>query len=368
MADAFPIPIADVISTLAELFRHKGNTAVVELLENANAEADLINFDNWDGGTYTWALRLAVPVSLFAHAEVGLPNLEKELLAKLSYISRTNPNHSLSEVTIAPIAPGAATIGARLRPSERQVRRLWPAKRFRLFVSHVSAHRVAVGQLKEALASRGITAFVAHDDIEPSLEWQAEIELSLRSMHALAAVLTPDFHASNWTDHELGWALGRGLMVFPVIYGAVPYGLAGKFQGVPGDFRSPGKTADGILRALLANEQTHPEMRRCLVPAFCDSTSYVMSLALSKVLLKLGDVTAEESAMIRQACVENKNIVDAYTVPAAMFEKFGKPPEPAAAASLDEDAGDASFSEFPQNFPECHSGEDQRAIAVGVGQ
>ena len=337
MADAFPIPIADVISTLAELFRHKGNTAVVELLENANAEADLINFDNWDGGTYTWALRLAVPVSLFAHAEVGLPNLEKELLAKLSYISRTNPNHSLSEVTIAPIAPGAATIGARLRPSERQVRRLWPAKRFRLFVSHVSAHRVAVGQLKEALASRGITAFVAHDDIEPSLEWQAEIELSLRSMHALAAVLTPDFHASNWTDHELGWALGRGLMVFPVIYGAVPYGLAGKFQGVPGDFRSPGKTADGILRALLANEQTHPEMRRCLVPAFCDSTSYVMSLALSKVLLKLGDVTAEEIAMIRQACVENKNIVDAYTVPAAMFEKFGKPPEPAAAASLDED-------------------------------
>jgi hypothetical protein len=126
-------------------------------------------------------------------------------------------------------------------------------------------------------------------------------------------------------------------MVFPVIYGAVPYGLAGKFQGVPGDFRNPGKTADGILRALLANEQTHPEMRRCLVPAFCASTSYVMSLALSKVLLKLGDVTAEEVAMIRQSCVENKNIVDAYTVPTAMFEKFGKPPEPAAAASLDED-------------------------------
>jgi hypothetical protein len=78
-------------------------------------------------------------------------------------------------------------------------------------------------------------------------------------------------------------------------------------------------------------------MRRCLVPAFCSATSYVMALALSKVLITLDKITSEEVAAIRRACVENKNIADAYTVPAVIYEKFGKPPEPATASSLDED-------------------------------
>src|SRR5439155_10900732 len=84
---------------------------------------------------------------------------------------------------------------------------------FRLFLSHVSEHKLLAGKLKDELLLRGISAFVAHEDIAPSLVWQNEIELALRSMHALAALLTPDFHASNWTDQEVGFALGKGILV-----------------------------------------------------------------------------------------------------------------------------------------------------------
>jgi hypothetical protein len=61
MADAvFPQPVAEVISTLAELFRHNGRGDVVELLKSATADVDLTDYDNWNGGTCTWATLLDI--------------------------------------------------------------------------------------------------------------------------------------------------------------------------------------------------------------------------------------------------------------------------------------------------------------------
>ena len=97
------------------------------------------------------------------------------------------------------------------------------------------------------LAYRGIAGFVAHEDIEPSLEWQAEIELGLRSMHALAAILTPEFHASNWTDQEVGCTGARQSWCCRCNM-ASPYGFRGKFQALKGNFKTGG-TADDPARA-----------------------------------------------------------------------------------------------------------------------
>ena len=334
MADAvFPLPVDEVISTLAELFRHQGRNDVVELLNTTNAGVDLTDYDNWNGGTCTWTLRLRVPVALFAAIEPSLAALEKEIVTRLRFIGRMHANHSLGEVTIIPLAPGAAAAGSRIQPSEHQMRRLWPAGRFRLFLSHTSKHKIAVAQLKVELSLRGIAAFVAHEDIEPSLKWQEEIELGLRSMHALAALLTPDFHASLWTDQELGWALGRGITIIPVRYGMDPYGPAGKYQGIPGDFANPKATATAILKALMKNELTHGEMRRTLVTAFCSSDSYVMTQVLCKEVTKLRDLSTEEIAALRRACTENKNVADAYNIADAIYAKFGG--RPAAAVQIE---------------------------------
>ena len=56
---------------------------------------------------------------------------------------------------------------------------------------------------------------------------------------ALSAFITHDFHASAWTDQEVGWAFGRGLLVVPVRLGADPYGFAGKVQGISGNLEKP---------------------------------------------------------------------------------------------------------------------------------
>lgn len=59
---AFPKSVVEVVTTLAEIFRNQRRSEVVELLESANATIEQIGYDNWNGGTYDWALRLDVPV------------------------------------------------------------------------------------------------------------------------------------------------------------------------------------------------------------------------------------------------------------------------------------------------------------------
>src|SRR5712671_5495799 len=160
---AFPKPVAEVVATLADIFRHQGQNELVQLLENSSAYFDAINFDNWNGGTTTWALRLEAPVPVWASVEPRLPTIEKDFLKKLSYFDRLHPNDPIGEVTISPIAPGKTAVGQRIAPSEVEVRRLWPENRFRLFISHVSTHKVAVSKLKEELEEFGISGFVAHE-------------------------------------------------------------------------------------------------------------------------------------------------------------------------------------------------------------
>ena len=322
----FPKPVGVVVATLAELFRHQGRTEVVELLESAHAYFDETDYDNWNGGTYTWALRLEIPVHIFAACEVRLTAIEKEISAKLSHFDRQYPNDHLGDVTISPVIAGALPLGQRMAPSDLEVRRLWADGRFRLFLSHVSKHKIAVSRVKELLSLCGVDAFVAHEDIEPSLEWQREIELALRSMHALAALVTPDFDQSNWTDQEVGWALGRGVPVVPVRLGADPYGLAGKFQGVSGTLEQPESFANAIVRTLLTNSQSCREMRRALVAAFAKATSFDMAEIVSRLLVTTTDVTDEERDVLWKACTENAYVVNAVGVADAIYAAVGTPP------------------------------------------
>ncbi len=50
--------------------------------------------------------------------------------------------------------------------------RFWIPGYFRLFLSHLSEFKQKTAALQEALRPYGITAFVAHEDIEPTKEWQ----------------------------------------------------------------------------------------------------------------------------------------------------------------------------------------------------
>jgi hypothetical protein len=297
----------------------------VDLLVNSHSRFDDVGYDNWNGGTTTWALGLEVPTALFASVQPRLSEVEKSLLQRLDFLNRMYPNDPIGQVTITPLASIEVALGQRMAPSDADVRRLWKGGYLRLFLSHISQYKVQASGLKDALAKWGVSAFVAHDDIEPTLEWQSEISLALRSMHALAALITLDFHGSNWTDQEVGWALGRGIPVMPVRLGADPYGFAAKIQAIPGSLDNPVALADNIVQALLRNGQTRGHIRRALVEAFEASDSFATAKRLKQLIVSIKDFTNEEKDRLRNACTENDQVAESWGVVEAIYEAFGRP-------------------------------------------
>jgi hypothetical protein len=108
----------------------------------------------------------------------------------------------------------------------------WEAGAFRLFVSHTNANRQRAGGLRRVLGGWGVDAFVAHDTIEPTREWQDVIEAALMTCDALCALVTEDFVQSRWCDQEVGFAVARGILVVPLKVGADPHGFIGKYQAL----------------------------------------------------------------------------------------------------------------------------------------
>jgi len=138
-------------------------------------------------------------------------------------------------------------------------------------------------------------------------------------------LITPDFHESSRTDQEIGWGFGRGTLVLPVRLGVDPYGFAGKVQAISADLGNPETLAKFLFSTLLLNSQTHGEMRRALVTAFCNSGSYIQSIMLRDLVAEVTDFTDSEKQMMIDACEQNDQLVNAYKVAETIYSKFGKP-------------------------------------------
>jgi len=155
----------------------------------------------------------------------------------------------------------------------------WRNGMFRLFISHLAVHRKWAGELQEALLPYGISSFVAHNDIEPTTEWQNQIETALSTCDALVALLHDKFHESKWTDQEIGFAMGRSVPVFSVRFGESPYGFIGRFQAFNGSNAKPAELARDLFDSYRKNKQSKRKMGEVLVSIFEQSGSFAEAKA-----------------------------------------------------------------------------------------
>lgn len=191
----------------------------------------------------------------------------------------------------------------------------WRQGYLRVFVSHLAEHRDVAAALQEHLAALGISGFVAHNDIEPTTEWQTEIEMALATADCLIALLHPGFHASKWTDQEVGYAMGRHLPVFSVRLGEDPYGFIGRFQAFQGGEKSPNLLAREIFDVLVKHKQT----RRRLAEALVQRLEVAHSFADAKTSIALLENATywhlSFAARLRLALDTNSQVKGSWGVP-----------------------------------------------------
>jgi hypothetical protein len=196
------------------------------------------------------------------------------------------------------------------------VQRIWgPEPCFRLFISHISKHKSDASNLKDALRAYGISAFVAHADIQPTKEWLEEILRALKTMDALAALLVPDFHASSWTDQEVGYALGRNVPVLPLKFAQDPYGFIGRFQALNCASLQPAQVALNVARVLIENPISQSAMADTVARQLSCAGSYAHSKLLMDVLEVPTSLPKATLDQVSRALADNSQVKDAWGVP-----------------------------------------------------
>jgi len=150
----------------------------------------------------------------------------------------------------------------------------WEADHFRLFASHLVEDKDCATNLQSELYRFHISMFVAHKDIAPTREWQEEIELALNTADALVTLLTSGFHKSFWTDQEVGFAMGRGLLSVAIRLGEEPYGFIAKLQAFQGQGKTEKHLAREIFETFLKHKQTKRRMAHALLARFESSYSF----------------------------------------------------------------------------------------------
>lgn len=235
---------------------------LIALLENAHPTVEYRESDGLDGGTNYFAFILRVPLSVYANIETKLEILEKKVENKIHRLLRDERGYSISHVTIKPETQLVTFRHTHSPP------RFWVPYHYKLFISHLGEDKTRAQKLSSTLRSFGISCFVAHEDIEPTKEWQPEIDKALFSMDALVAILSPNFGLSNWTDHEVGVAIGREKLVLPLMNGQNPYGLISKYQGLPALGKKVGEVGRMVFDVLLKNRSSSAQLLSCLVDQF----------------------------------------------------------------------------------------------------
>jgi TIR domain len=305
-----------IAETLLQIFRVQGHDPEsVAVLEASKPRVEFLRWDGWNEETAHFDLRLSIPAVLFASLESDLSKIEKRIAAKLERLRLAGENERLASCSISPqllAGPGPRVVQT---PTSNDVSRIWGSGQVRLFLSHVSKYKGLTAEVKASLSRVGVSGFVAHEDIEPSLEWQKEIETALQTMDVMCALLTPDFKDSKWTDQEVGIALGRRVPVIPVRLGMDPYGFIGKLQGVTATITRPIDIASKVFAAMMLTDALRKRVMESLVNTVVEAPSYSVAIEGMKRIEAHNDlVSAGQVERLLRAARDNSQVKGAFGV------------------------------------------------------
>lgn len=190
---------------------------------------------------------------------------------------------------------------------------------FRLFTSHKDDNKKTANKLKKALEVFGVSSFVAHEDIEPSAEWQNEIEKALFLMDALLALLSVGFSGSVWTNQEVGVAFGRCIFILSVKSKEDPKGFVGKFQALRPRSTDINDLAIQIAEHLMKNPRTSEKMKSAYIHALSCCSQYSETERWSALLPCVDSLSNEQEVKLLENYNSNSQAYDCFSLNGGKF-------------------------------------------------
>jgi hypothetical protein len=274
------------------------------------------DYDNWNGGTYGHDVIIFLPIAVLGKVPLAeQEGVEKMLCEALNRCAAGINNEHVRAVSLE-MAEEADTefqksdsLSSRPQTNPDSLT-IWKPGHIRLFISHRDTHKAAARLLSDALAPLGISAFVAHDTIQPMEDWKKEILKGLETMEVMLVFLTDDFHSSTWTNQEVGYALGRGTPIITLkLQRTDPAGFIGSEQALKGTVDDPGASALGIYYLVANKLRQRERLQHAFISAFAVSSDYNEArdrfIRMENFVLTLAD---DEVAEIIEAFANNDQL------------------------------------------------------------
>lgn len=273
-------------STVAELLREEKCTEAHRIFTGGNVASFVVDHDNWDGGIDFYSVEITIDVKTYV--DLRKRGIIEEVCGQITEAFNDCMNNIPDSVRSVSLTPSStATFDERkiAEPSS-----YWKVGYYKVFISHVSKYKESASNLKLKLEPYGISAFVAHEDIKPSKEWEVEIEKALFSMNALCAILTPDFYESSWCDQECGYAFGRNVLTIPIEKGQLPYGMFGKIQAIKSEGKNAQQIAEKVFEAIVDNDKSRVDYTHTLMNMILNNKSEELINQWISVLLRINTI------------------------------------------------------------------------------
>lgn len=199
----------------------------------------------------------------------------------------------------------------------------------RIFLSYSSTDKLKAGEVKSCLDSYGFDTFLAHEDIQPTREWELEIEQTLKSTDIFIPLISKHYHSSLWTDQETGIAVALQKLIIPVSIDTNPYGFIGKYQALR--LTAPATTScQQVVELIGQKTQFQKTLIDMLIRGLSQSRTFKNAEKYSGLLKKFkNSVSNDQANNILEAAVNNNQVYGSYnSVPLIKFIIAGKVTNP----------------------------------------
>lgn len=296
----YPSKLSAIKNTLLARYSSKaGLSFLKKIVENSQMELDLnIGLEHYDDKTLH-KLTLYVPFRIYLLIGTSSRKYEYAIQQDINEVGDI-PGEKIGSVSIF-VKELPSFVDADTSEIDET---MWESG-FRVFISHRVEDKEKATELKKQLAKYGITAFVAHEDIEPSKEWMTTIENALLTMDAFVALVTKGYNDKVWTQQEMGFAYcmnkTRGIPFISIRMNNDPKGFFGYVQAF-----SP--QTNNYAGSLCEQWIDSPRMIDSLIIALKNSSSFSDSARYYELLKITTNITENQVRQLVAAFNENKSV------------------------------------------------------------
>jgi hypothetical protein len=182
----------------------------------------------------------------------------------------------------------------------------------RVFLSYHSSDRALAGQIKLCLYQYGLEVFLAHEDIQPTEEWQARILSELKKTVVFLPLLTEKFLTSKWTSQECGVAVARGVFIVSLKVAIDPFGFLSKYQAFNFKIENVPRSCSGIAKVIHKNQKLQKRFLDGLIASVGRSNSFEEAKERTSLLNEFDGYNGRQVNDVLRKAIENSQIYKSF--------------------------------------------------------